>query len=103
MRRHAVNETTGQKEGKGLAIKQIHEIPKACAWRAWQCDECWNIWLTHDEKPEKCPRCHLNQLVSDHFPDQPVPDGDLCPLCKSKLSYCPQGCYCSSESCRYAY
>ena len=28
--------------------------------------------------------------------------GDLCPLCKSELRYCPQGCYCSSDTCRYA-
>jgi hypothetical protein len=41
-------------------FKQIHEIPKGCAWRAWECEKCWNIWLTRNEKPKFCPRCSIS-------------------------------------------
>lgn len=80
-------------------------------------DCCWaitaNAGISHDAIPfiyreiEKLIEEQIREsrkIVAPpgHFPDLPAPDGDLCPLCKSKLSYCPQGCYCSSTSCRYA-
>lgn len=42
-------------------VRQIHEIPQACAWRAWQCVKCWNIWITRNQRAITCPRCEAGE------------------------------------------